>query len=134
MTEQTLQQKLDSVGNVVDFLRNQQTGPNVYPGVPAEYSNWRNEQRAWAKTAVLFNQSYHMPHSAQFHLTERIHLSAEDPDVLVNEMLMEDPEALEEPFAVTVRYRRDRHGALIEFQCAENDRNPVDEEGNTEFL
>ena len=60
MSEQTLQAKLDSVGNVVDFLRNQQTGPNVYPGVPSEYSNWRNEQRAWAKTAVLFNQSYHM--------------------------------------------------------------------------
>ena len=75
-----------------------------------------------------------MPHSAQFHLTERIHLSPDDPDVLVNEMRMEDPEALEEPFSVTVRYRRDRHGSLIEFQCAENDRNPVDEEGNTEFL
>ncbi len=60
MSEQTLQQKLDSVGNVVEFLRNQQTGPNVYPGVPAEYSNWRNEQRAWAESAVLFNQSYHM--------------------------------------------------------------------------
>src|SRR5688572_28122859 len=60
MTEQTLQQKLDAQADVVDFLRNQQVGPNVYPGVPAEYSNWRNEQRAWAKTAVLFNQSYHM--------------------------------------------------------------------------
>jgi len=60
MSEQTLQQKLDSVGNVVDFLRNQQAGPNPYPGVPAEYSNWRNEQRAWAESAVLFNQSYHM--------------------------------------------------------------------------
>ncbi len=46
---ETLQQKLDSVGNVVDFLRNQQAGPNLYPGVPAEYSNWRNEQRAWAE-------------------------------------------------------------------------------------
>ena len=54
-----------------------------------------------------------MPHSARFHLIERIHLDAEDPDVLVNEMRMEDPEALEEPFEVTVRYRRDRHGALI---------------------
>lgn len=57
---ETLQQKLDAQADVVDFLRNQQVGPNVYPGVPAEYSNWRNEQRAWAKTAVLFNQSYHM--------------------------------------------------------------------------
>ena len=57
---ENLQQKLDAQGNVVDFLRNQQVGPNVYPGVPAEYSNWRKEQRGWAKTAVLFNQSYHM--------------------------------------------------------------------------
>ncbi len=55
-----LQDVLDAQSNVIDFLRNQQAGPNVYPGVPAEYTNWRNEQRAWAKTAVLFNQSYHM--------------------------------------------------------------------------
>ena len=47
-------------GDIVHFLRNQQVGPNVYPGVPAEFSNWRDEQRAWAETAVLFNQSYHM--------------------------------------------------------------------------
>src|SRR3990167_6275589 len=60
MSEQTLQQKLDAAGDVVDMLRNQQTGPNVYPGVPAEYSNWRDEQKAWAESAVLFNQSYHM--------------------------------------------------------------------------
>ncbi|MXO65248.1 syringate O-demethylase [Altericroceibacterium endophyticum] len=60
MSEQTLQQKLDAAGDLVTFLRNQQVGPNVYPGVPAEYSNWRNEQRAWAESAVLFNQSYHM--------------------------------------------------------------------------
>ena len=60
MSEQTLQQKLDAAGDIVEFLRNQQVGPNVYPGVPAEYSNWRNEQKAWAESAVLFNQSYHM--------------------------------------------------------------------------
>lgn len=60
MSDQTLQQKLDQEGDIVEFLRNQQVGPNVYPGVPAEYSNWRNEQRAWSETAVLFNQSYHM--------------------------------------------------------------------------
>ena len=60
MSEQTLQQKLDAAGDIVGFLRNQQVGPNVYPGVPAEHSNWRDEQRAWAESAVLFNQSYHM--------------------------------------------------------------------------
>ena len=47
-------------GDVVEFLRNQQVGPNAYPGVPAEYSNWRKEQKGWAETCVLFNQSYHM--------------------------------------------------------------------------
>jgi len=57
---QSLQQVLDASGDIVDMLRNAQVGPNVYPGVPAEYSNWRTEQQAWAKTAVLFNQSYHM--------------------------------------------------------------------------
>src|SRR6185437_16189601 len=44
----------------VELLRNSQAGPNVYPGVPAEFSNWRNEQMAWQDTCVLFNQSYHM--------------------------------------------------------------------------
>ena len=56
----SLQQLLDEKGNIVEFLRNQQVGPNVYPGVPAEYTNWRDEQRAWAESAILFNQSFHM--------------------------------------------------------------------------
>ena len=73
------------------------------------------------------------PHSDQFVLTERIHLDPNDPNVLVNEMRMEDPEALAEPFEVTTRYRRDRYGKLYEFQCSQNDRNPVDEDGNTQF-
>lgn len=29
--------------------------------VPAEVSNWRDEQRAWRETAVLFDQTHHMP-------------------------------------------------------------------------
>jgi glycine cleavage system aminomethyltransferase T len=57
---QSLESLLNGVDNVVNFLRNQQAGPNVYPGVPAEYTNWRDEQRAWAQSCVLFNQSYHM--------------------------------------------------------------------------
>nr|WP_245198231.1 aminomethyl transferase family protein [Sphingomonas kaistensis] len=55
-----MQSVLDASGDIVELLRNQQSGPNAYPGVPAEYSNWRNEQQGWAKTCVLFNQSYHM--------------------------------------------------------------------------
>ncbi len=29
--------------------------------IPAEFSNWRDEQRAWRETAILFDQSHHMP-------------------------------------------------------------------------
>ena len=73
------------------------------------------------------------PHSDQFVLTERIHLDPADSNVLVNEMRMEDAEALAEPFEVVTRYRRDRYGKLYEFQCSQNDRNPVDDDGNTRF-
>jgi len=73
-------------------------------------------------------------HSDRFRLVERIYLAPDDPDLLVNEMTMTDPEALAEPYHVVANYRRDRHGALIEFQCAENDRNPVNEDGSTLFL
>jgi glycine cleavage system aminomethyltransferase T len=60
MAHRSLEDLLGSVGNPADLLRNSQAGPNVYPGVPAEYTNWRDEQTAWQQTCVLFNQSYHM--------------------------------------------------------------------------
>ena len=60
MTAQNLEELLQTVTSPVHLLRNQQTGPNIYPGVPAEFTNWRDEQQAWQHTCVLFNQSYHM--------------------------------------------------------------------------
>ena len=60
MSHRNLEELLGSVASPVEMLRNAQVGPNVYPGVPAEYTNWRDEQRAWQKTCVLFNQSFHM--------------------------------------------------------------------------
>jgi syringate O-demethylase len=57
---QSLEDLLQAAGNPVKLLRNSQTGPYVYPVVPSEFSNWRDEQRAWQETCVLFNQSYHM--------------------------------------------------------------------------
>jgi len=47
-------------GNTVDMLRNSRIGAYVYPVVPSEFYNWRDEQRAWRETAVLFDQTHHM--------------------------------------------------------------------------
>src|SRR5215475_12636811 len=60
MSKQNLEAVLNETKGISHFLYNQQTGPNAYPGVPAEFTNWRDEQNAWQKTCVLFNQSYHM--------------------------------------------------------------------------
>jgi syringate O-demethylase len=60
MSPKNLEDVIQAAGNPVDLLRNSQTGPNVYPGVPPEFTNWRDEQGAWQKTCVLFNLSFHM--------------------------------------------------------------------------
>ena len=46
--------------NPVEMLRNSKIGMYVYPVVTPEFQNWRNEQRAWRETAVLFDQTHHM--------------------------------------------------------------------------
>src|SRR5437870_4703536 len=62
----SLQALIESKANIVEFLYNDTPGPHSrndsrLTPVPAEYSNWRSEQQAWRKTAVLFDQSHHMP-------------------------------------------------------------------------
>jgi len=60
MSKQSLEDLLRSTDNTVDMLRNSQIGAYVYPVVGAEFSNWRDEQRAWRESCVLFDQSHHM--------------------------------------------------------------------------
>ena len=60
MSQHSLEDRLQTVGNPVDLVRNSQIGPYVYPKVPAEFSNWRDEQHAWRETCALFDQSHHM--------------------------------------------------------------------------
>ena len=60
MSHQGLEDRLRAAGNPVNMLRNSQIGAYVYPVVPSEYSNWRDEQRAWRDSCVLFDQSHHM--------------------------------------------------------------------------
>lgn len=60
MPATNLEQAISEAGNAVDLLRNSKVGMYVYPVVAAEFVNWRDEQRAWRESAVLFDQSHHM--------------------------------------------------------------------------
>jgi vanillate/3-O-methylgallate O-demethylase len=56
----SLEEKLQDVGRAAEMARDSQIGPYVYPAVPTEFSNWRDEQVAWRETSALFDQSHHM--------------------------------------------------------------------------
>ena len=60
MSAKNLEEVLKAAGNPVQMLRNSRIGAYVYPVVPSEYYNWRDEQAAWRNSAVLFDQSHHM--------------------------------------------------------------------------
>jgi len=71
MVYKNLEEAIQASGNVVKMLRNSQIGAYVYPVVAPEFTNWRDEQRAWAETCVLFDQTHHM-----------VNLFVEGPDAL----------------------------------------------------
>jgi vanillate/3-O-methylgallate O-demethylase len=60
MSARSLEDAIAAAGSPVELARNSQIGPYVYPAVPAEFSNWREEQVAWLETSALFDQSHHM--------------------------------------------------------------------------
>src|SRR5215469_13109345 len=60
MAQKTLEDALQAAGNAATMVRNSQIGAYVYPVVAPEFSNWRDEQRAWRTSCVLFDQSHHM--------------------------------------------------------------------------
>ncbi len=71
-------------------------------------------------------QYQRMPHSDQIRITERIRLAA--PDVLHDQITIEDPVVLEKPFTYTLAYRRMPNYEMVEFVC-DNNREYVDEKG-----
>ena len=71
--------------------------------------------------------SYNMlPHSDRMRITERIRLVT--PDVLHDQITIEDPVVLEKPFTYTLAFRRLPNYKMVEFVC-ENNREYIDEQG-----
>ena len=73
-------------------------------------------------------------YSDKVRLTERIHLDPTNKDVLIVENTFDDPVALAAPWHSTYLFSRTRAQEQLEFICAENDRNPINENGNIDLI
>jgi hypothetical protein len=69
-----------------------------------------------------------VPHTIDMRLTERFRLVA--PDILWDEITIEDPEMLEKPWTVTFAYKRMSDYEILEYVCEDN-REYADESGAT---
>jgi len=58
--DDSLEAKITAQGGVLNMLRSSHLGPVIFPGIAPEFTNWRDEQRAWKESVVMFEQSYHM--------------------------------------------------------------------------
>ena len=67
-----------------------------------------------------------IPHSDRMRITERLHLVT--PDVLHDQITIDDPVVLEKPVVYTLAYRRLRDYEMVEFVC-DNNREYVDAQG-----
>lgn len=59
MTSESLAQATARAGSPVELLRNQNWPAFTFPVAP-EFTNWRDEQRAWNTSVALMDQSHHM--------------------------------------------------------------------------
>lgn len=73
-------------------------------------------------------------HGPDLKVTEHIYLDEENADLLHVDFMLEDPDALAEPWHYSAAFRRSREWDQLEFVCAENDRNPVGPDGKTQFI
>ena len=76
-----------------------------------------------------FNRLQHGP---QLHVVERIHLLS--PDKMEDQMTLTDPDVLAKPWHMVRTYTRHRDLDQLEFICEENNRNPIDKNGNVSTI
>ena len=83
-------------------------------------------------TDTPLGQNYGLRHSEKMHIVERMHLT--DPDTLVIETTITDPEALVQPIVSSRTFKRHRDWTISEYVCEQNNRNLVDDSGHAGIL
>ena len=108
--------------------RPQKALDDVEPGYYGHsVGRWENGTLVVDTIGIKENVRYqNMPHSPQMRIRERIQLKS--PDVLWNEITIEDPVTLEKPYTYTIALRRMADYQLLEYVCEDN-REYADENG-----
>jgi hypothetical protein len=70
-----------------------------------------------------------LPHTDKLEVRERIHLTG--PDMMENQITITDPGSMTAPWVSTFRFRRHRDWQVMDYVCAENNRNPISPTGKT---
>ncbi len=70
-------------------------------------------------------------HSEKMRVTERVRLI--EPDVLEITSTVDDPAVFLEPYTSVARYQRHRDWKVMEYVCAQNNHDSLDEHGNPAF-
>ena len=88
---------------------------------------WEGDTLVVDTVGIRENTQYqNVPHSDQMRITERIRLVA--PNILHDQITIEDPVYLEKPIVYTLAYQRLQNYEMVEFVC-DNNREFVDEKG-----
>jgi len=89
--------------------------------------HWEGDTLAADTVGVKENVRYqNVPHSSEMKIRERFRLVT--PDILWDEITIDDPATLEKPWTFTVAYRRLPGYQLLEYICEDN-RESADENG-----
>ena len=106
----------------------QQAVDDVEPGFYGHaVGHWEGETLVVDTIGIKETIRYqNVPHSKDLRVRERIHLVR--PDILWDEITMDDPVVLEKPWTVTYAYRRMPDYTLLEYICEDN-REYADERG-----
>jgi len=108
--------------------RPQKAVDDVEPGFYGHsVGRWEGDVLLVDTVGIKENVRYqNTPHSREMRIRERIRLVA--PDILWDEITIEDPVTLEKPWTFTNAYKRMRDYTLLEYICEDN-REYADEQG-----